>query len=225
MSSRRHKVLITGASRGIGRVVANLFLGKGYDVMVPPREELDLADTVSVDNFVNEHSMDLFDVLINNAGINPVFSIDNLPDDQLVKVIQINLVAPIRLTKMVFPGMKSIGYGRIVNVSSIWSRMGKLGRSSYGATKAGITGFSRHIALEGASYNILVNSVAPGFVNTEMTKQNNTVDEIVSIAKKIPVKRLAEPDEVAKLVWYLASEENTYITGQEIYIDGGYTIR
>ncbi len=225
MSTRKRKALITGASRGIGRVISRLFLEKGYNVITPPREELDLADSVSVDNFVNEHSMDLFDVLINNAGINPVFSIDDLPDDQLVKVIQTNLVAPIRLTKMVFPGMKSIGYGRIVNVSSIWSTIGKPGRSSYGATKAGITGFSRHIALEGANYNILINSVAPGFVNTEMTKQNNTIDEIVSIAKKIPVKRLAEPEEVAKLVRYLASEENTYITGQEICIDGGYSIQ
>lgn len=216
-------VLITGASRGIGLEISKRLEACGYDLLTPGRDILDLSDKESVKNYCKNNNKKI-DVLINNAGINPISLVEDIDEDDLYKVIQVNLISPIMLTKMVLPGMKKRNYGRIINISSIWSMSGKSGRSTYAATKSGLAGFSRHLAVEGAKNNILVNTVAPGFVNTELTKQNNSEEIIKSISNSIPLKRLAEPEEIAEFISFLVSDKNTYITGQEILIDGGFTI-
>jgi 3-oxoacyl-[acyl-carrier protein] reductase len=114
-------------------------------------------------------------------------------------------------------------YGRMVNISSIWSIVTKPGRITYAMSKAGLNGYTRSLAVELAPYNILVNAVAPGYVNTELTRQNNSEQELQTICKAIPMKRLAEPIEIARLVSFLCSEENSYLTGQCLVIDGGYS--
>jgi 3-oxoacyl-[acyl-carrier protein] reductase len=113
-------------------------------------------------------------------------------------------------------------HGRIVNIGSIWGIITKPGRVTYTLTKSGMGGLTRSMAVELASSNVLVNCVAPGYVNTELTRKNNPLKELEKIKKSIPLQRLAEPNEIAELVCYLCSDKNTYITGQTIAIDGGY---
>jgi NAD(P)-dependent dehydrogenase (short-subunit alcohol dehydrogenase family) len=214
--------LVTGASKGIGFAIAEYFKNRGAIVLAPTRKEMDLASDSSVDAYI--HSLKSSpDILVNNAGINPLDEVSMIQDSNLKKTMQVNLISPMRIVRAVIPVMKSRKYGRIVNISSIWSAVSKGRRAVYSASKSGLNAFTRSAAVEVAEYGILVNGVAPGFVNTELTKQNNSEEEIKNIALTIPIKRLAEPIEIAELVSFLCSEKNSYITGQTISIDGGFT--
>ena len=138
-------------------------------------------------------------------------------------MLQVNLVAPLRLIRGLAPGMVARGYGRIVNLSSIWGQVSRPRRVTYALTKSGLNGLTRTLAVELAAHNVLVNAVAPGYVNTELTRQNNSPQEIDAICQTIPARRLAEPAEIAEVVAFLCSEKNSYITGQTIVVDGGFT--
>lgn len=218
-------VLITGGSRGIGKEIAKKFDENGYKVYAPSRDELNLKDKDSVRNFIEKHKDVYFSVIINNAGINIVNNIENIDEDVLNETMNVNLITPIKLIKGFIGKMKENNYGRIVNIGSIWAVISKEGRSVYSATKNGIHGVTNTVALEAGRNNVLVNTVCPGFTLTELTKQNNTQDQIDKLCEEIPLGRMAEPNEIAKFVYYLASEENTYITGQKITIDGGFTVK
>jgi NAD(P)-dependent dehydrogenase (short-subunit alcohol dehydrogenase family) len=213
--------LITGASRGIGAAIAARLQGEGIRVLSPLSNELDLSSSVSIDRYLSTLTQPI-DILINNAGINRLGSIDEISSSDFEDVIQINLLGHFRLTQGLVKGMKTRLYGRIVNISSIWSLVSRERRMAYSATKAAINGLTRAQALELAPYNILVNALAPGYVNTDLTKKNNTSVELEAIATQIPLGRLAEPSEIAECVAFLCSPKNSYITGQVIAIDGGY---
>lgn len=218
----RRSVLVTGASRGIGKAVAEGFAALGYEVLAPARSEMDLASNASIDSYISSLKTNV-DVIVNNAGINPLGGATEFTDSDLAAVMQINLAAPMRIVRALLPGMRERSYGRVVNISSVWSVVSKPRRFAYSSSKAAINGMTRALAVECAAANVLANSVAPGFVNTELTRKNNTEAEIRAIADNIPAKRLAEPKEIADLVVFLGSEKNTYITGQTIIVDGGYT--
>ena len=136
-----------------------------------------------------------------------------------------NLISPIRLIRGFVGQMKRRKFGRIVNIGSVWAVVSKAGRCVYSASKNGLHGVTNTLALELAPYNILVNTVCPGFVLTELTFKNNTPEQIATLAKDIPVGRLAQPEEIAETVYFFGSENNTYLTGQKIIIDGGFTAR
>jgi 3-oxoacyl-[acyl-carrier protein] reductase len=214
--------LITGASRGIGKVIAEQLKKDGLRLLTPSRKELDLLSNHSIDLFL-ETLTEPVDVLVNDAGINRLGKITVFSDADLEDTMRTNLIAPIRLTRGLMPGMMQRKYGRIVNMSSIWSIVSKPGRVTYSVSKSGLNAFTRSLAVEVAPYNILVNAVAPGYVNTELTRQNNSEQDIQNIQRMIPMQRLAEPEEIARLVSFLCSEQNTYLTGQCLVIDGGYT--
>ena len=217
-------VLLTGGSRGIGKAIRDRFISEGYVVYAPTREDLDLANNQSISRYIEKNKAIKFDVIINNAGINEINLIEEVSQNEIDSIIQINLKAPILLLKAFIPAMKSNNYGRIVNIGSIWAVVSKKGRGLYSAVKNGLHGITNTLALELAENNILVNTVCPGFTLTELTKKNNSQEQIDSLCNQIPLKRMAEPEEIAELVIYLCSEKNTYITGQKICIDGGYTI-
>ena len=219
------KVLITGGSRGIGYAIAKKFSANGYDVVAPTRAELDLTDGASIHQFIRVHQDIFFDVIINNAGCNDVNLIGQIQDEELERMMNINLIAPIKLLRGFVGKMKENHYGRIVNIGSIWGVVSKGGRTVYSATKHAIHGVTGTLSVELASDNILVNTVCPGFTLTEMTHKNNTLDEILAISKDIPVGRMAEPEEIAEVVFFLGHETNTYLTGQKIVVDGGFTIK
>jgi len=213
--------LVTGASRGIGAAIVSRLQVEGVKVLLPSREVLDLSSNHSIETYLSRLT-DPVDILVNNAGINRLGATDEVSGKDLEELIQINLVAPFRIIRGVVKGMKARGYGRIVNISSIWSMVARERRVAYSATKAGINGLTRAQALELAPYNILVNALAPGYVSTDLTKQNNSPTELEAISKHIPLGRLAEPAEIAECVAFLCSPKNSYITGQVIVVDGGY---
>lgn len=214
--------LVTGAARGIGMAIAAQLEKDGYRVLKPSRSEMDLAISSSVENYLAKLNVDV-DILVNNAGINQIAKLDKLDLINITNTFQINLLASFQLTRFLSKGMKQRKYGRIVNISSLWSLVAREGRTSYAISKTAINGMTRSMAIELAPFNVLVNAVAPGYVLTDLTRQNNSPKEIGEIAQAIPMKRLATPEEIANLVVFLCSEKNTYMTGQIIVVDGGYS--
>ena len=199
-----------------------LFRSRGIEVLAPTRAEMNLRDNRLIEAYCASIDGPI-DIIVNNAGINNIASLDHLDEQTLDEMIQINLKAPIAIVRALEHKLVSNRISHIVNVSSIWGFVSKEGRCGYAAAKTGIIGTTRTMALELGKYNVLVNAVAPGFVNTELTKQNNTPDEIRQIERMIPIGHMAEPEDIARFVYFLSSEENTFITGQTMLIDGGYT--
>ena len=219
------KVLVTGASRGIGKEVAKKFKEQGYDVYSPSRQELDLSNNSSIEQYIEANKETGFDVIINNAGINDINYIDMISNKEIEEMFQTNLIGPIKLLRGLVEPMKQKQYGRIVNVGSIWAVVSKEKRSIYSATKNGLHGITNALAIELAPYNILVNTICPGFTMTELTKKNNSPEQIEIISKEIPLGRMAQPVEMAEMIYFFGSVYNTYVTGQKIIVDGGYSVR
>lgn len=216
------KVLITGASRGIGYTIAQLYQQHGYEVITPTKEELDLSSVESIEKYITNPQNCCLDILINNAAINKISKIETITVEDWQQVMTVNLTAPFLLTQHIIPYMISQQWGRIVNISSCYSLISRIGRAAYSTSKAGVNALTRTTALECATNHILVNSVCPGFVETDMTRQNNNQGQIAAICQQIPLERLAKPKEIADLVFFLGSEKNSYITGQDVIIDGGF---
>jgi NAD(P)-dependent dehydrogenase (short-subunit alcohol dehydrogenase family) len=217
-----HKALITGTSRGIGKAIKELFEKKGIQVFAPSRKEMDLMSNENIKKYVSSLNQDI-DILVNNAGINDLAGLEEITNEKIQQMFQVNLTAQLQLIKFVAPTMKKNNYGRIVNISSIWCDFSKEKRMLYSIAKSGVKALTRSAAVELSEYNILVNAIAPGFVNTEMTSQNNTPEQIKTLAEMLPIKRIAEPEEIAQAVYFLASDKNTFITGQTIFADGGFS--
>lgn len=213
-------VLLTGGSRGIGKAIYDE-LSNDYNVLSPTRQELDVSDINSINDYFYDDMK--IDILINNAGINIIKDIESILNEDIEKINMINLVAPLKLIQNCVKNMKKNRYGKIINISSIWGIRSKENRTLYSGTKFGIIGQTKALARELGEYNILINAVCPGFTATDLTMQSLSKDELVSIENDIPLKRLATTAEIAKSVKFLVSDDNTYITGQTLVIDGGFT--
>jgi 3-oxoacyl-[acyl-carrier protein] reductase len=236
--------LITGATRGIGKAIADVFIDSGADLMLTgtnPDEieqlnaeeknpkvkwlKANFSSLGGIISFIEQLKFkDVIDICINNAGINIIKPYEEYSADEYQRLMSINLTAPFSITQQLIPGMKKRGFGRIVNIASIWSEISKPGRALYTTSKTGLVGFTRSLAVEHASSNILVNAVSPGFTLTELTEQSLSGDEIKTLSEKIPIQHFAEPIEIARAVLFLSSDLNTYITGQNIVVDGGFTL-
>jgi 3-oxoacyl-[acyl-carrier protein] reductase len=216
-------VFITGASRGIGKAIYDEYLNHGYEIIAPTSEELDLSSREAIFSYFEKNKDLSVDILINNAGCNFVNDIDNVLIDDMDQMMSVNLLAPILLIRKLVSNMKKNHFGRIVNISSIWSEAGRPGRSIYASTKRGLNGITQTLAVELAQHGILINSVSPGFTLTELTISTNTPEQLENLKSKIPLGRLARPEEIAKVVYFLGNENNTYLTGQNVIVDGGYT--
>lgn len=235
--SFEHKtVLVTGATRGIGAAIAAAFHSTGARVIgtgtnarndtVSSFDEYFQADFSDVEqihacaDFVRKAEPD---VLINNAGINknlPFVQIDPL---EFQRIQQVNVFAPLLLCQAAIPSMQRKNWGRIVNVSSIWGIIGKEHRASYSASKFALDGLTLSLAAEHAADGILANCIAPGFTDTELTQRMLGEEGIRKILSTVPIRRMASVEEIAKFVVWLGSSENSYITGQNIAIDGGFS--
>lgn len=235
VGAAKRRALVTGGSRGIGRAIASCLLEKGVQVAVTGTSAdgdgpsgssyhtysfLHDGDVDACVGFVREWKPD---ILINNAGINRIAPFcDVLPGD-FRDILQVNLVAPFRLSQAALPAMMERSWGRIVNISSIWGKISREHRASYSASKFGLDGMTTAMAAEVARHGVLVNCVAPGFVDTELTRQVLGEDGMRKQAGDVPARRLGTPEEIAAFVVWLAGPENTYISGQNIAIDGGFT--
>jgi len=218
------RVLVTGGSRGIGKEISKIFSDNHYDVHSPGRQELDLMSDRSIENFICEFP-EGFDIIINNAGVNKINSVEDISNTEIDEIVTTNLIAPLQIIRGFVPHMKQKGRGRIVNIGSIWNVVSKPGRSVYSSTKHGVHGLTMTLALELSNFGILVNTVSPGFTATDLTRATNSPEEIKGIEKGIPLGRMADPVEIARTVFFLGSFDNTYITGQNIVVDGGYSIQ
>jgi 3-oxoacyl-[acyl-carrier protein] reductase len=221
-SSSKRTALVTGGGRGIGAAIATELTARGVAVLAPTRQELDLANPDSIERFLSRHAESgvHVDILINNAGINFISPMEKISRETWLQTFQVNLHAPFRLIQALAPGMKERRWGRIVNISSIFSMVTKEQRAAYSAVKSGLNGLTRTLAVELGPSNVLVNGVGPGYVETELTRQNNSPEDLKRIANSIPLGRLAQPAEIAKFVAFPCSDDNTYVTGQLLLIDG-----
>ena len=216
--------LVTGGSRGIGKAIEKNFLSKGYEVFCPTRSELDLSDLENVQSFIFKHRNLNVDILVNNAGQNIVQPMMDIDFKTWTDIQNINVNSVFLLTQGFAAGMIERKWGRIVNIASLFSFLTKEGRASYTTSKTALVGFTRTSAVELGKYNILVNALSPGFVDTELTRKNNSPQKINEICQAIPIGRMSTPEEVSEVTAFLASEANTYLTGQNIVVDGGYSI-
>jgi 3-oxoacyl-[acyl-carrier protein] reductase len=216
-------VLITGGARGIGAAIATELSSRGYKIIKPTRTEMDLGDPESIDGWLAAAGGLDVDILINNAGINVLSPLTTLDSTALRSMLQTNVTAAIRLIQAFVPGMKRRAWGRILNLSTVFSLVTKEQRAAYSMTKAALNALTRSAAVELGPDGILVNALAPGYVDTDLTRQNNSPEALAAISAAIPLRRLARSAELAKTAAFLVSDENTYLTGQTIIVDGGFT--
>lgn len=243
MSGDKKVALVTGASRGIGAAIAEQLGRAGYVVIGTATSEkgataigerlaaqgitgagkvLDVTDPDSIAQVLKsiQDEFGVPQVLVNNAGITKDNLLMRMSDDEWFDVVNTNLSAVYRLSKAVLRGMMKARWGRIVNVGSVVGAMGNAGQSNYAATKAGAAGFARSLAAEVGSRGITVNTVAPGFIDTDMTRILPE-DHKAQLLERIPLGRLGKPEEIAAVVAFLASEAGGYISGETIHVNGG----
>ncbi len=234
-------VLVTGGSRGIGLNIAKSFYENGAGVYITSTKKdfykvgknknnfiKTIISNFNEDNKLKElirkiNEINKIDILVNNAGVNKIGEINNYKEEDWDFVQQVNIKSPFLILKAVSKKMRKNKYGRIINISSIFGSISKAKRASYSTSKFALLGLTKASALDLADQNILVNAVSPGFVNTELTKRILKGSELEKIKKQIPLKRLAESKDISNVVLFLASEKNTYITAQNIIVDGGFT--
>lgn len=216
------EVLITGGTRGIGEQIAKDFTDLGANVLSTGTGFLNFLDDESTDKFLEFIKDKTFDICINNAGINTIDNFCSTKDEDWEDIMQVNLTGAYKVSKAVAKNMQKNQGGRIINVASIWSHVSRTGRAAYSASKFGLRGLTVAMAAELAKDNILVNSVSPGFTRTELTEKILGVTGIEEAETMIPMQRLALPSEISKVVLFLASDLNTYISGQDLVVDGGF---
>jgi NAD(P)-dependent dehydrogenase (short-subunit alcohol dehydrogenase family) len=235
IANRKYRAVVTGATRGIGFAIAERLLNDACEVIATGTkagsygpegsiyQQVDFLDDESIANFIVYLKEQKIDILVNNAGINKIgeFSLIDIKDfDQIWRV---NLRAPFQLCQAVIPGMKQNNWGRIINLTSIFGNISKEYRASYSSSKFGLDGMTAALSAEVSEFGILANSVGPGFIDTDLTRRVLGDKDITKIKSSIPMKRLGQVDEIASLVSWLVSEENTYISGQNLMIDGGFS--
>ncbi len=244
MTESTQKVaLITGASRGIGRAIATILGERGYIIAGTATSDkganniteylkaagvsgkgynMNVTSSDSIAEALKQIKSDLGDplVLVNNAGITKDNLFLRMKEDEWNDVIDTNLSSSFRVVKACIKSMTKARWGRIINVSSVIGSMGNAGQVNYGASKAGLEGFTRSLAREVASRSITVNAVAPGFIQTDMTDELPDAQR-EAILGQVPLSRLGQPEEIAKAVAFLASDDASYVTGETLHVNGG----
>lgn len=235
--------IVTGCTGDIGKATTELYLEKGYRVYGMGQDKIKVQSLTERypehfefigANLSNQDGIETakqaiatitaIDVLINCAGINIIKPLENTTFDDFNRLLSINLKACHFLSQACTPKMTSQQYGRIVNISSIWGVISKEQRSLYSMSKSGLNGLTRALAAEMGHHNILVNSISPGFIDTQLTSASLSDAQKADLISKVPMKRLGHTQEIAELIYFFGSEHNSFVTGQNIIADGGFSI-
>ena len=234
-AGRAVPALVTGGTRGIGRAIAERLRDDGASVTVTGTSAdgegpdgcrylaVDFADRAATESFAAEIAGADFDVLVNNAGINKIAPFEEIEPRDFERIQQVNVAAPFLLCRAVLPGMRERGWGRIVNVCSIFGIVGKGERGSYSTSKFALDGMTAALAAEVAADGVLANCVSPGFIDTDLTRRVLGDAGIQRVVQGVPARRLGKPEEVAALVAWMAGPENSYMSGQNVALDGGFS--
>lgn len=227
--------LVTGGTRGIGEAIAQRLHRDGARVIVTGTQtggrapegceylSVDFTDDAATETFARELAGLKVDILVNNAGINAVAPFHAIVLEDFDRIQRVNVRAPFLLCRAALPHMKLTRWGRIVNVGSVFGVISKEMRGAYSTSKFAIDGLTAALAAEVASDGVLANCVSPGFIETDLTRRILGEDGMAELAARVPMRRLGTPDEVAGLVAWLVGNENTYVSGQNFVIDGGFS--
>jgi 3-oxoacyl-[acyl-carrier protein] reductase len=220
----KSSVVLIGARGGIGTALSQHFENKQFKVLGNNSSDLDLSSKKQVTDWLNRFREPTPEILICNAGINIPNLIRDQSEEEFRKILEVNFMSYVSIIKFFAERMTINNYGKIIVISSAYARRFRNGRSAYSASKSALESFAKTAAIEFAKSNVLINCVAPGFLSTEMTFNNNDKTKIAAICENIPMGRLGEVEEILGTIDFLSSRKNTYITGQTINVDGGYSI-
>jgi NAD(P)-dependent dehydrogenase (short-subunit alcohol dehydrogenase family) len=235
MAKLNYRAVVTGATRGIGFAIAERLIKDGIEVVATGTKRdakypegaiyksVDFLNEKSVNSFITFLQQQKIDILVNNAGINKIGEFALIDIEDFDQILRVNLRTPFQLCQAVIPNMKNKNWGRIVNITSIFGNITKEYRAPYSSSKFGLDGMTAALAAEVSEFGILANSVGPGFIDTDLTRNVLGENGITQLEDRIPMKRLGQANEIASLVSWLVSEENTYMAGQNIMIDGGFS--
>ena len=215
------RLFLTGGNGGIGSAIKEKFSENGYEVVAPDSRELDLSNPVNTDEYFKKVPA-AFDVIIHCAGYNRPLDISDISEQEYSKTQNINLNSFVRIVQHNIPYFEKAGGGHVLGIASLYGEISREKRLSYAVSKHGLIGAVQTMALELGAYRVCCNSLSPGFVDTPLTRQNLTPENISLIASKIPMGGLTTPREIANTAFFLCSPENTAISGQNIIVDGGY---
>lgn len=215
------RVFLTGGNGNIGSAIKEKFIDRGDEVVAPSSRELDLSDQAAIGCYFAEHGID-FDIIVHCAGYNPIASIEELSLEEFNKAQAVNTTALLTIVKNVLPYFKQRRQGYVIGIASLYASTGRSERAAYTSSKHALCGLIKTLAIELGQYHVLCNSVSPGYVDTQMFRGRNSPDKIAEIEAKIPLGRLAKPEDIAETVSYLCSGGNSYLTGQDIIVDGGF---
>jgi 3-oxoacyl-[acyl-carrier protein] reductase len=218
----KQRALILGGYGAIGSAITEQLESIGYDALPVGRNNFDLSRRDEVDNFFDRHPPE-FPVLVHAAGHNIPKDFDELDINEIEKSISINLLGFLHVVRHCTSFWREIRFGRVVVLSSLYGFLGRKGRLPYVTAKHALNGVVKTLSIELGPSGVLVNSVSPGYVMTPLTYRNNTNEELEKLTKGVPLNRMGTPDEVAKAVGFLCSQDNTYINGHDLVVDGGFS--
>jgi 3-oxoacyl-[acyl-carrier protein] reductase len=218
------RALILGGRGDIGAAIASRLATDGLEVTAVGRHDFDLADNGSIDRFFSEREQGGYEVLVHSAGLNSPKLFEDLSESEIRLSLEANLHGFLHVTRKCLPVWKRRGFGRVLVISSLYGFLARRGRLPYVVSKHALNGAVKTLAIELASSGVLVNALSPGYIKTKMTSQNNSPETIAKFEAGIPVGRLGDPEDIAEVAAFLCSPTNRYLTGQDIVVDGGFSV-
>ncbi len=223
-SSITRRVLVLGGHGDIGSAIVQRFREAGDQVTSLGRQDLDLTNPKAIDSYFATHSKE-YDVLVQSAGWNNPKKVESVSREDIETALSVNTLGFLYTAQVLIPSFKERKSGSILAISSLYGSFSRVGRLAYSTAKHALNGVVKTLALELGPFNIRVNSISPGFIDTKLTRKNNDSDTIRSLERKIPLgNKLGQPEDIAHIAYFLCSSQNNFIHGQDIVADGGYSI-
>ncbi|MBM5782198.1 MAG: SDR family oxidoreductase [Pelagibacterales bacterium] len=217
------RALVLGGNGDIGKAIANQLRLDGFETIAVGRNDFNLNSSDQIKDYFSKNGAN-FDIIVHSAGMNHPKLFEELSDEEINQSLDINLRSFLQIVRICLPHLKNSKHGRVVVISSLYGFFARRGRLPYVMAKHALNGAVKTLAIELASSNVLVNSVSPGYIETKMTYANNSEEVIKKFISGIPLSRLGKPQDIADTVSFLCSEKNKYITGQDIVVDGGFSV-